>query len=193
PKVRRRLLNYFKAPAYTARITRLQALQAHIYMPSTPIADVEWRQARHFYVDTINQAYHRTMYDIQQGTGYGFAFAAMPSRTVQEILRRPWSGSHFSTRIWSNTDVLARHVADIVTAGMKSGASIRKMRAELSQRMNVGKHVANRLIRTETTYMANAAEIESYKEAEIAKYIFVATLDLRTSEICQSMDLRVFN
>lgn len=193
PKVRRRLLNYLNAPAYRARITRLQALQADIYIQSKIIADVEIGQSSQFYMDTLNQAYYRTMFDIQKGVGYGFVFASMPSRTVQEILRRPWSGSHFSTRVWHNTDELARHVTEIVTAGMKSGVSTRKMRDELAERMNVGKHVANRLIRTETTYVANAAEQESYKEAGIEKYIFVATLDLRTSEICRNMDLKVFN
>ena len=36
------------------------------------------------------------------------------------------------------------------------------------------------------------AEIESYKECDIEEYIYAATLDLRTCEICQPLDRKVF-
>ena len=41
--------------------------------------------------------------------------------------------------------------------------------------------------------MANAAEMESYKEADIDKYQFLATLDMRTSKVSQKLDLQIFN
>lgn len=50
---------------------------------------------------------------------------------------------------------------------------------------------AERLVRTETTYVTNMAELESYKELDIDKYIFVATLDLRTSPMCREMDGKI--
>ena len=36
--------------------------------------------------------------------------------------------------------------------------------------------------------MANQAQLESYKHAGVKKYIFSATLDLKTSEVCRSLD-----
>lgn len=191
-RVRRWLLNRMNAPAYRARITRLQTLQEHVYLQTKIIADVEIHLQNKFYMDEINKAYYQTMFDIQQGVGYGFAFASMPSKTVQEILLNTWSGELFSQRVWHNTDELAKQVTEIVTSGIKSGISTRKMTAELVERMNVGKHAANRLIRTETTYMANAAEMQAYKEAELDRYRFVATLDLRTSEVCRQHDNKVY-
>lgn len=192
PKLRRRMLNRLNAPAYRARISRLEALKADVYVQSKIIADVEIAQSTLSYTSAINQAYTQTIFDVQKGLGVAFEFAAMPNRTVETILRNPWSGSHFSTRVWGNTDELARQLNETITAGFKSGISSRKMVRELQERMNVGKHVANRLIRTETTYMTNAAELESYKELGIEKYIFLATLDKRTSDICQDMDLKEF-
>ena len=53
--------------------------------------------------------------------------------------------------------------------------------------------LAERIIRTETTYISNAAEIESYKECGIDKYVFIATLDLRTSKQCREKDKKIFN
>ncbi|WP_197074544.1 minor capsid protein [Geobacillus kaustophilus] len=193
PKNRRQLLNRLNAPAYRARITRLQALKEQIYLQCKIIADAEIRASTEGYIGTINEAYYRTMFDIQRGLGVGFEFATMPIQTVETILKNPWSGEHFSSRIWSNTDELARQLNQVITAGFMSGIGVRKMIQEIEERFNVGKHAAARLVRTETTYMANAAEIESYKEAEIEKYIFVATLDLRTSPQCRAHDRKVYN
>ncbi|REK69333.1 minor capsid protein [Paenibacillus paeoniae] len=193
PDIRRQLLARLNAPAYAARITRQQALQADMYVQSKLIADAELALSTHGYVNTINEAYYRTMFDMQRGTGLGFDFARIPTKTIQTILKRPWSGQHYSNRIWGNTDVLAAMLSEVVTGGLKSGASLQAMRKEIEERLDVGKHAANRLLRTETTYMANAAEMESYEEAEIERYQFVATLDNRTSEQCQAQDLKIYN
>lgn len=193
PLIKRRMLNQLNAPAYAARITRLQALKANTYVQSKVIADAEIRASTSGYMGTINDSYYRTMFDLQQGLGVGFTFAAMPTRTLETILKRPWSGRHYSSRVWDNTDVLADQLNEVITAGFMSGAGTGKMARDLMERMDVGKHVANRLVRTETTYMANAAEMESYDEAEINKYQFLATLDNRTSPQCQEHDGKVFN
>ncbi len=59
--------------------------------------------------------------------------------------------------------------------------------------MAVGANDARRLVRTESTYIANSAEMESYKECGITKYRFVATLDMRTSDICAALDGKEFD
>lgn len=191
-RIRKQLLSRVNAPAYAARITRLQALKEKIYIESKKIADVEIQASTEGYIETINNAYHRAMFDIQKGVRVGFDVSSMPSSTIEAILKNPWSGSHFSKRVWGNTDVLADKLTKIVSSGMMSGRSLDKMVKELEGMSTVGKHAAARIIRTETTYMANAAEMESYKEADIDKYIFIATLDLRTSNLCKEHDGQVY-
>lgn len=193
PVIKRQLLNQLNAPAYAARITRLEALKANTLIQSRAIADAEIRLSTKGYIETINDAYYRSMFDIQRGIGLNFYFADMPTRTVEEILQNPWSGEQFSKRIWHNTDVLAAKLNEVITSGFMSGADIRKMARELQEMSDLGKFAATRLVRTEVTYMANAAEMESYKEAGIDKYQFLATLDMRTSKVCQKLDLQIFN
>lgn len=191
-RIKRWLLTRMNAPAYRARITRLEALKEHAYLQSKIIADAEIQASTAGYMKTIRDAYYRTMYDVHRGLGMGFEFAAMPSGNIESILKNPWSGKHFSQRVWDNTDTLASQISEVITAGFMSGTSTRKMIQDLAERMHVGKFAASRLIRTETTYMANAAEMESYKEAEVDEYMFIATLDLRTSPICQEQDKKVY-
>ncbi|CDI40588.1 Phage head morphogenesis protein, SPP1 gp7 family [Tepidanaerobacter acetatoxydans Re1] len=190
--IKRWMLAKVNAPAYKARITRLEALKETVYFRCKQIADVEITLSERQYIDTINQAYYRNIHDIHKGLGTGFDFAALPTKTIEQILKNPWSGKHFSERIWGNTDVLAEKLTETITAGFMSGKSYYKMAKELEEYTEYGKYAAMRLVRTESTYMANMAEIESYKECGIEKYIYISTLDNRTSEICQKLDRKVF-
>lgn len=177
--------------AYKARITRLEALKESIYINTKLVADTELNKSTKLYTDNINKAYYTNSFDIQKGLGIGFNVAQMPIGTIQEILNNDWSGKHFSKRIWKNTDVLAEKLEEVVTSGLMTGKSSRRMATELNDLTDYGKFASERLIRTETTYITNMADIESYKECSIDKYIFVATLDIRTSEQCRKMDRKV--
>ncbi|MDT8715449.1 minor capsid protein [Clostridium sp. 19966] len=187
------LLSRINAMAYKARITRLQALKESIFIESKELAETEIKQSTSGYIDTINNAYYQHSYDLQKGLGIGFNIAQLPSKAIQAILQNPWSGELFSSRVWKNTQVLADKLTEVITAGVMSGKSTKRMASEIEDLSEMGKMAANRLIRTETTYMANAAEMESYKAAQIEKYIFVATLDSRTSEICREHDGKIYN
>lgn len=191
-KTRRWLLIRMNAPAYRARITRLEALRESVLMQSKVIADVELTASTNGYMNTIQEAYFRTMFDIQRGLGVGFEFATMPNRVIETILKNPWSGEHFSSRVWSNTDELAKQLNKVITGGFESGVGYQKIIQNLLLVTQAGKFAASRLIRTEMTYMANASEMESYAEAEIDEYMFMATLDKVTSEICQEHDGKVY-
>ncbi|MGG7059848.1 minor capsid protein [Clostridium tertium] len=192
-ELKKYMMAQLNSEAYKARITRLEALKESIYINTKLAADVEINQSTKLYTDNINKAYYTNLFDIQKGLGIGFNVAEMPLESVQEILKNNWSGKHYSKRIWHNTDVLADKLEEIITRGLMTGKSSRKMAIELEELTNYGKFAAERIIRTETTYISNAAEIESYKECGIDKYVFIATLDLRTSKVCREHDKKVYN
>lgn len=191
--LKRYMMSKLNAEAYKARITRLEALKESIYINTKLAADVEINQSERLYTDNINQAYYNNIFDIQKGLGIGFNVAQMPLESVQEILKNNWSGKHYSKRIWYNTDLLAEKLEEVITSGLMSGKSSRIMAQDLRELTNYGKFACERIIRTETTYIANTAEIESYKECGIDKYVFIATLDLRTSKQCREKDKKIFN
>ncbi|SEO11403.1 minor capsid protein [Paenibacillus sp. OK076] len=192
-QIKRWLLARMNAPAYRARISRLQALKEHIALQGKVIADVELTASRSGYLKTIRKSYYRSIFDLQRGIGIGFNFARIPVGDIEAILLNPWSGTHFSRRVWSNTEYLADQVSDVVTSGFMSGLSSAKMAQKLADIMQTGLFAASRLIRTETTYMSNAGEMAAYREAGVDQYQFMATLDSRTSEQCRKHDLKVYN
>ena len=186
------MMAQLNAGAYKARITRLEALKESIYINSKIAADIEINQSTKLYTDNIKKAYYSNAFDIQKGLGVGFNIAEMPVESIQEILKNNWSGKHYSKRVWHNTDALAKQLEEVITSGLMGGKSSRRMAQELQDLTDYGKFACERLIRTETTYITNAAEMESYKECGIDRYIFVATLDLRTSSVCREHDREVY-
>lgn len=190
-ELKRYMMAQLNANAYKARITRLEALKESIYINTKLAADVEINKSTKLYTDNIEKAYYTNLFDIQKGLGVGFNVAQMPLGTIEEILKNSWSGKHYSKRIWHNTDVLAEKLEEVITSGLMSGKSSRRMSQELQDMTDYEKFACERIIRTETTYITNAAEVESYKECGIDKVIFIATLDLRTSSICRSMDGKI--
>lgn len=187
-KLKQKIIAHIEAQAYGARITRLEALKESVYLNLSMIADVELRECEKLYTRTINKAYYLNCYDIQKGLAIGFNVAAMPTEVIEEILKTNWSGLHYSDRVWRNSQVMAKKLEQVLLKGVMTGKSYRKLAIELEEMSEDGVFAAERLIRTEMTYISNQAELQSYKECGINEYIFVATLDSRTSKPCRKMD-----
>lgn len=187
-KIKKLIIQHIESKAYGARITRLEALKESIYLNLSTVADVELRECEQLYTRTINKAYYLNCYDIQKGLAIGFNVAAMPTEVIEEILKTNWSGMHYSDRVWRNSQVMAKRLEQVLLKGVMTGKSYRKLAIELEEMSEDGVFAAERLIRTEMTYISNQAELQSYKECGINEYIFVATLDSRTSKPCRKMD-----
>lgn len=161
PVKKQELLNIINAPAYAWRIKRFQELQEDIDKQTKQLAEFEQGVTQAHYVDLANEAYNRTMFDIQKETGYGFSFAQMSLSRIAEILDNNWSGKLFSARIWGNTADLNNKIKQELLVGFMTGRSYRKTAAAVQKQCQVGAWEARRLVRTESTYIANMSELES--------------------------------
>lgn len=161
------LLAELEAPAYQARIQRLQELQTQIDLVMQQVYKQEQAITTAHYIQLAEEAYNRSIFDIQQRTGFGFSFSHIDQKQVDKVLKSKWSGMNYSERVWRNTRELAQEVKEALLVNLITG-------------------------RTESCYLSNQLEMESYKECGIDKYQYLATLDLRTSEICRELDGKVF-
>lgn len=174
--------------AYAFRVSRLEALEDNAEAVTARLAATEEAATRAGLEQVVKETHARTVYDIQCETGAGFPFAEMNAQAVRRILKEPWSGASFSARIWHNQKLLGEKLNETLTAGFMSGRANAKIARDIAEDMGVSFRAAERLVRTETCYMANAAEMQSYAECEIDRYEFLATLDMRTSKACQALD-----
>lgn len=177
---------------YKSRISRLEQIQAQIYAKAKQIYPKEELENTMCYKGVVNNSYYKSIYDVQMGTGYDFGFNKIDDNLLKAILSERWSSKNYSERIWTNTDILANSVSEIIGGALMSGQSVDKTTKQIRDRFNVAKYYAERLVRTESNYFHNEADAMAYKEMGVDEYVFVATLDSRTSEICQSMDNKKF-
>lgn len=189
---RQAILARLNAPAYAARISRLEALKDLIHAQAYKVGSAAHYRLTDRLIDTYEQSYYRSIYDQQRRTEIGFDFTKLADRDVQAAIATNWAGSNYSKRIWKNTKKLAESLEEVITQGLMTGQSIRDMELALEARVDSGRYNINRVIRTEVNHCCNQGVLMSYKAAGTKRYIFLATLDLRTSSICRSLDKEVF-
>ena len=137
-----------------------------------------------------NEFYH-AVYDLGK-SGMNFYFTPLDSRAIQKVLNYPWSGALFSDRLWENKDKLIYSLKETLTQGLIQGQDYSRMTKNLAGRMDVSFEQAARLVKTETAHFMNQADMDSYDEAGIEKYQYLASLDELTCEQCGAMDGRIF-
>lgn len=187
-----RLIAELESPAYASRIRRLQEVQELIDENASMIYKQDVRRTEKLLKNVANESYYETMYDIQARTGAAFSFTALDPKKVDKLLKRKWEGSSFSDRIWSNTQYLAETVKDELMLNFLTGRTEDEASKAIMERYQVGYNQARRLVRTESAYIANEMDADAYEEAGIMHYMIVATLDLKTSDICRELDGKIF-
>ena len=128
----------------------------------------------------------------------GFKVAGVDSEKLDKAIMKPWAsdGSNFSDRIWTKKSQMVDALHGETIRSMLTGGnlkdSIKIMEKYVRNDVKNAKYSAARLIRTESAYFASEGQKECFKDLDVERYEIVATLDNRTSDICQGMDGKVF-
>lgn len=139
------------------------------------------------------ETYMRSMYDSQKAVGIYSTFNALNTEMINSSIQERWLGDNYSNRIWQDKNRLIDTLETTFSQGIAIGKNPRVIARDMSKKLETRYSYCERLARTEFNHIANKATKESYKSTEgIEKYKYVATLDSRTSEICQNLDGKVF-
>lgn len=191
-KSKKELLAKLEAPAYQTRISRLAELQKQIDAVMQNIYQLEQQISTAFYESLAKDAYYQSIFEIQKQTGLVFSFAHISSKQIDRVLSMNWSGQHYSSRIWKNTSELAQTLKEETLVSLLTGRTDRETAEVISKRFASGAMQARRLVRTESCFVSGELTARSYEECGIEEYRYLAVLDLRTSEICRSLDNKTF-
>ena len=191
-KPKKELLAELEAPAYQARISRLAELQKQIERVMQNIYQLERQISTAFYESFAKDAYYQSVFELQKRSGLAFSFSHISTKQIDRVLSMNWSGQHYSTRIWKNTSNLAQTLKEEMLVNLLTGRTEGETAELIQDRFTSGAMQARRLVRTESCFISGELTAESYKECEVEKYRYLATLDLRTSKICRSLDGQVF-
>ena len=179
---------------FKSRINRLQAIQLELQAKLDRLTEQIEHISKETLTNVTRESYQRTMFDVGRKERFDtVSFASLNDRTIDRMLETKWVGNgNYSDRIWKNQNQMVDKLSEIVTRGAMTGMSVERMQMEFRQTFQVEKYKAERLLRTEMAYFHNEAEQESYRDLGIEQYIYIATLDNRTSEVCSDLDGKVF-
>lgn len=179
--------------AMKSRISRLEEMFYQCGKYINEVYENTNKRLQIAYSSTIKDNYYQTIYDIHKAIGVGASFSYIDNDMIKEILAFPWSGRHYSQRLWSNRTKLKNAMVEELTQMLIQGKGVKETSRALSKRLDADLKNCIRLIHTEHSYFMEQASQKAYDELDIDKYKILATLDKRTSKICQDLDGEVFN
>ena len=179
--------------AMKSRISRLEELFYQCGKHINKLYEDANKRLTITYTGTVKKNYYQTIFDIHKSIGVGASFAMVDDDLIKQILTYPWTGRNFSQNLWQNRTLLKENLKREITQMIIRGEDARTVSKRLSNIMfenpksNDFKNCM-RLVNTEHSYFMSEATAKAYEELEVEKYQFVATLDKRTSKICQDLD-----
>lgn len=176
-------------------ITRLEALKLNIQQSAEVLFGNQLDQMDLMMRQTYLGSYYHTAFLIQTGAGVGWDIAALNQGALQIAVNRPWAfdGRNFSDRIWTNRTALINELQRSLTQSLMMENTCDKTIETLMNKFNVSRNQAARLVYTENAYIQACAQGDSYRANGVQKFVFIATLDDRTSDVCREMDGKVFD
>ena len=176
-------------------ISRLEALKIRTQNAAERAFGNELDQLDSMAARIYTDDYYHTAYEIQRGLGIGWDVGQVDQRKLDSIVSKPWTTDKqtFSNRIWKSKTQLLDSLHTELTQMCILGKAPDQAINVISKRMNVSKGQAGRLVMTEAAYFGSVAQKDCFNDLDVEKYEIVATLDNRTSDICQQMDGKVFD
>lgn len=190
-----KLLLELNTLAMRARITRLEALNAEIMANVAIMTEKAEKNTSLLLIRSLENTYYEGMYDEYKNRNpklYELMSkhnVGLSKAQIDRQLKIPWSGANYSTNLWNNADYIANKCQQLVAQNIIAGTSIDKLTREITKQFGKNYRAsARRLLLTESAYIKGQADLLTYKKLDIDEYEILATLDKKTSKICQDKD-----
>ncbi|EQF75714.1 minor capsid protein, partial [Clostridioides difficile] len=177
-------------------ITRLEALKLQIQQQVEVLYGNELDGIDKLMRDIYTSGYYHTAFNVQQGVNVGWSLMSLDTNRINKIISKPWAtdGLNFSERIWGKyRPTLVNELHTKLTQSIIRGENPKNLVNDFAKRFNVSKSQAKNLIMTESAFFASASRKDCFSDLDVEKYEIIATLDLRTSNICRELDGKIFD
>lgn len=143
--------------------------------------------------EVYSDSYYKTWYNIDVYTGFHAEFAQINPAYVEELIKYPFNGAGFSTRLWKQKDYMIQALNESITTMLVQGKNPNTLYKDFAKKFKTKEFEAYRLLHTEGSFIIEQGTLSSYKEDGVEKYQILATLDSKTSEICQEQDNNTYD
>lgn len=177
-----------------ARITRYQALEKQIDAILQQLYAIDYKyKGEEVLKDVYSDTYYRTWFNIDQYHGFHQEFAQISPYTIEELIKYPFNGANFSSRIWKQKDHMLQQLTESITTMIIQGKNPNTLSREFAKKFDTKEYEAYRLLHTEGSFIIEQGTLAAYREDDVNKYQILATLDHKTSEICRNEDNKIYD
>lgn len=177
-----------------ARITRYEALEKQIDAILQQLYAIDYQhKGEELFKDVYSDSYYKTWFNFDQYHGFHQEFAQINPLTADELIRYPFDGANFSTRLWKQKDHMLQQLNESITTMLIQGKNPMTLSKDFSKKFNTKEYEAYRLLHTEGSFIMEQGTLAGYKEDGVKKYQILATLDKKTSDICREADGKVYD
>ena len=155
----------------------------------------EYESEKNVITSTLNDVAKDSYYSSCYIYGLGTSYTLLPVKqdVLNNIINTKIDNKTYSSRIWKNKNNVAKTIKKEVNDFLNGKTDVNTISKNIKNRFNVDLNVSNRLVRTEIAKVQCQANEVWANEHNIKKQLFCATLDKRTSKICQSLDGTIYD
>lgn len=179
---------YLKDLGDRVYISRLESLQASARFEVEKLKNNQHQWMTELMSTNYTAAYYATFFNTAQGMGVPVDFASIDKVGLERAIKERWNGRNYSDSIWNDKTKLIDTMNTILPRSFSMGLNSNKLGDMIAKELNTSKNRGRALARTEINYLCNQASLDVYKTIGIAYYEYLATLDMRTSDMCRAMD-----
>ncbi len=187
------------------RLNRLEALLMQVDAALQELYQKQQKVIQETTERVTLEEYYHSQYDLSVSTRRVLKFSKVPESFIEQVLTSPVMGADISTRLWRQDIDSGFKIRQYLNQMFIEGKPPQYFAEELGKAIGavqVGKdgkvigsgkkYEAYRLLYNEASYAANQARLKAYREMGAPYYELTATLDIRTTPICQSLDGCIF-
>lgn len=180
--------SYLKEVGAKTYISRLQSLESSIRFEIERLAAEKIDGYTTLLSDNYLAAYYSNYYTLSSGLELSVNFATIDKTGIDTAIRTRWDGANYSDRIWKDKDKLVQTMEKILPQSFSRGLNSRELGDMIAKELGTSKSYGRTLARTEVNNLCNQSSLAVYKAVGLEQYEYLATLDMRTSEICRDLD-----
>jgi SPP1 gp7 family putative phage head morphogenesis protein len=177
-----------------ARITRYEAMLLQVDALLQQLYAIEYQhKGEELLKEVYSDSYYQTWFNIDQYRGFHNAFAQINPTTIDELIRYPFDGADYSTRLWKQKGHMLQQLNESITTMLIQGRNPQTLVKDFARKFDSKEKDAYRLLHTEGSFLMEQATQEAYKEDGVKKYRWLATLDINTCDDCRALDNKPFD
>lgn len=167
-----------------------QQVQSQVIVIVSQLLDEQSSLVEPYLREKAHQGFLSRVYDYKVEMGTVEQPYVFNENVVELILQRQWFGGNYYSRSIANNELLRNTIDDILAYGVVRGFPLEYLTQMLLKRYEwIGAGRAKTLIYSEVGFVLEQANFFSMQDVGLERYVYLATLEINTCEICRDLDM----